>query len=148
MTPQKLSGNLNRKLIAFPEKKKYYTLRKSILERLSGKKGRPKWLHSSCRVIHMNCQSPCRCLKRDWFVWKNSAGNEGQKTCPDWLICRQYKKYCQTAACFGFFRCRRFFLWLLRLTVQDFWFSARRCRVRIPQESSWVGERNWYRSGL
>ena len=41
-----------------------------------------------------------------------------------------------------------FFLWLLRLTDQDFWFSARRCRVQIPQESSWVGERNWYRSGL
>ena len=29
MTPQKLSGNLNHKLIAFPEKKKYYTLRKT-----------------------------------------------------------------------------------------------------------------------
>ena len=28
--------------------------------------------------------------------------------CPDRLICRQCKEYCQTAACFGFFRGRRF----------------------------------------
>ena len=42
----------------------------------------------------------------------------------------------QTAACFGFFRNRRFFLWLLRLTVQDFWFSSRRCRVQSLRSAS------------
>ena len=110
MTPQKLSGNLNRKLIAFPEKKKYYTLRKNVPEMLSGKKGRPKWLHSSYRVIHMNCQSPCRCSKRDRFVWKNSTGSKGQVIRPDRPLCRQYQIFCQTAACFGFFRNRRFYV--------------------------------------
>ena len=57
----------------------------------------------------MNCLSPCRCSRRDWFVWKNSTGSEGQNICPDRLLCRQYKEYCQTAACFGFFRSRRLF---------------------------------------